>query len=453
MDNVFVSYGHADADWVRTLAENLHNSGLEVFFDEWRIGPGDVLIHKLDEGILTSRSGILVVSPESLSRPYVQMEYAAMMTRAVEGKQRLIPVLLKDAELPPFMATLVYVAFRDADGPDYRDRVTELIRRLKNEPLPPPRRTGELNLPPGSSYTTAGPRSVRLSIGRERTTLATASPDIFGPPPRPDIDVASLNWRLERARKGLGPTRDAAGAPSHSVAFEQTLEAIGTELANAFLPPNVTAALANAIAEAERLNVSLRLALDIAEPFADLPWETLRLPATGALALHPRVELYRRIASGKAPTITIPGPLRILVAIGSPEADNARGELLDMEAELRTHPRCDRRPAPRRQGVCPYSGAGHRRRDPCRAGRTQLSHPAHLLSRSPRRTDSRRFRRQGRPRHRQAPVRRSDPARTDVAAGGALRLFDRVGFRERRTVTGGVSLLLRARWSAAAFRR
>jgi len=68
MDNVFVSYGHTDVDWVRTLAENLHNSGLEVFFDEWRIGPGDVLIHKLDEGILTSRSGVLVVSPESRNR-------------------------------------------------------------------------------------------------------------------------------------------------------------------------------------------------------------------------------------------------------------------------------------------------------------------------------------------------------------------------------------------------
>jgi len=107
--DVFVSYGHADADWVRTLATNLHNSGLEVFFDEWNIGSGDVLIHKLDEGILTSRSGILVVSPESLSRPYVQTEYAAMMQRAVAGKQLLIPLLFKDAELPPFLATRVYV--------------------------------------------------------------------------------------------------------------------------------------------------------------------------------------------------------------------------------------------------------------------------------------------------------------------------------------------------------
>jgi hypothetical protein len=99
--DVFISYAHADADWVRTLAENLDNSGLQVFYDEWDIVAGDVLIHKLDEGILKSRNGVLIVSPTSLSRPYVQEEYAAMMTRAIAGKQRLIPVLLKDAEIHP----------------------------------------------------------------------------------------------------------------------------------------------------------------------------------------------------------------------------------------------------------------------------------------------------------------------------------------------------------------
>jgi hypothetical protein len=69
----------------------------------------------------------------------------------------------------------------------------------------------------------------------------------------------------------------------------------------------------------------------------DLPWETLRLP-TGiprALILHPRVMFYRRVlVEGPSTAISIPGPLRILVAIGSPEAQNVRGELLDMEAEL-----------------------------------------------------------------------------------------------------------------------
>src|SRR5439155_372939 len=117
MFDVFISYGHQDQAWVRTLAENLYRAGLEVFYDEWEIGPGDVLVHRLDEGIRTSRSGMLVVSPASLARPWVMEEYAAMLTRAVADQQRLIPVLLGEAELPPFLATRVWVDFRHADGP------------------------------------------------------------------------------------------------------------------------------------------------------------------------------------------------------------------------------------------------------------------------------------------------------------------------------------------------
>ena len=49
--DVFVSYAHVDREWVRVLAENLHQSGLKVFYDEWEIAPGDVLVHKLDAGI------------------------------------------------------------------------------------------------------------------------------------------------------------------------------------------------------------------------------------------------------------------------------------------------------------------------------------------------------------------------------------------------------------------
>jgi hypothetical protein len=83
--DVFISYARADQDWVRTLATNLHNLGLDIFFDEWEIGPGDVLVHRLDAGLLRSRTGVLVVSPAALARPWVQNEYAAMMMRAVEG--------------------------------------------------------------------------------------------------------------------------------------------------------------------------------------------------------------------------------------------------------------------------------------------------------------------------------------------------------------------------------
>ncbi|MCU0894581.1 MAG: CHAT domain-containing protein, partial [Rhodospirillales bacterium] len=91
------------------------------------------------------------------------------------------------------------------------------------------------------------------------------------------------------------------------------------------------------MAEAERLGCPLELALHVEDALAGLPWETLRLSAHALpLTLHPRVHLYRRLPSqGAATAIAISPPLRILVAIASPEAQNPRGQLLDMEAELR----------------------------------------------------------------------------------------------------------------------
>jgi hypothetical protein len=132
LHDVFISYAHADRDWVRSLAADLLRAGLKVGFDEWSVEPGDALPHRLDE-LLKSRHGVLVVSPASLASKWVREEYAAMLTRTVAGKRRLIPVLLKDAELPPLLASRVYVDFRDAAGVDYEAKLAELVRALTGQ--------------------------------------------------------------------------------------------------------------------------------------------------------------------------------------------------------------------------------------------------------------------------------------------------------------------------------
>ena len=77
--DVFISYGHADADWVRTLAENLYQSGLEVFFDEWDVGPGDVVVHRLDAGIR---------QPQRHPRRLARLTVAALGARGVRRDAR-----------------------------------------------------------------------------------------------------------------------------------------------------------------------------------------------------------------------------------------------------------------------------------------------------------------------------------------------------------------------------
>ena len=79
---------------------------------------------------------------------------------------------------------------------------------------------------------------------------------------------------------------------------------------------------------------SLRLAVQVDDPdLADLPWETLVLPGQDTpLVLQPGVQLHRAVAVADPVAVPVPGPLRILAVVASP--DHGGGELLDYEAEL-----------------------------------------------------------------------------------------------------------------------
>jgi tetratricopeptide (TPR) repeat protein/predicted nucleic acid-binding protein len=344
---VFISYGHEDAAWVRTLAENLERAGVRTFFDEWEIGPGDVLVHRLEAGLRTSRNGILVISPASVGRPWVQQEYAVMVDQAVAGTQRLIPVLLGEVELPPFAATRGWVDFRGADGPEYQRRFGELVAALKGKRPARPEADGRLVWPAGTGVRPEGARRAMLQIGAEQTVLAVdGEREMRGRPAGPTRELETRVWQAQRARRrrladGEAMLRAVERQPDvDGSGVQQRLLEVGLGLAEAFLPQPVQAALAQAVADAVRTNSALRLGVEVAEAaWADLPWETLTLrDSARPLVLEPRVELYRAVPDlGATPAMAIRGPLRILVVIGSPDQGDRdeRGELLDYEAELR----------------------------------------------------------------------------------------------------------------------
>lgn len=141
--DAFISYAHDDANWVRILAENLHRLGLDVFFDEWEVDAGAVVSARLDEGLRNSRSGMLVVSKSSVSRPWVLEEYSALLKRSVEQGQRLIPILIEEAEMPPMLATRRWIDFRGLRHQRYGAAVRELAAALRGKrPKRPPRGGG-----------------------------------------------------------------------------------------------------------------------------------------------------------------------------------------------------------------------------------------------------------------------------------------------------------------------
>lgn len=97
--DVFLSHNQADKPRVRKLAERLKGAGVRVWFDEWNVGPGDIIALKVDEGLDQSRVLVLCLSPKALASGWVALERSTAIHRdPANAGRRFIPLLLADCD-------------------------------------------------------------------------------------------------------------------------------------------------------------------------------------------------------------------------------------------------------------------------------------------------------------------------------------------------------------------
>ena len=93
MYDVFTCHASEDKDdVVRPLAAALREAGLQVWYDEYELGIGSSLRRKIDEGIATSRFGVVVLSEAFFGKGWSEYELDGLVTRAVSGEQIILPV-------------------------------------------------------------------------------------------------------------------------------------------------------------------------------------------------------------------------------------------------------------------------------------------------------------------------------------------------------------------------
>lgn len=92
--DVFICHASEDKDdFVRPLAERLRLHHLEVWYDEFSLKIGDSLSQKIDEGLLRSRFGIVVLSANFFKKPWAKRELSGLISREmVEGISLILPV-------------------------------------------------------------------------------------------------------------------------------------------------------------------------------------------------------------------------------------------------------------------------------------------------------------------------------------------------------------------------
>jgi TIR domain len=138
---VFVSHASEDKDrFVRAFATQLREKGIEAWVDEWEIYPGDSLVRKIYEaGIRAAQAVLIVLSRNSVDKPWVKDELDVSVIRRIEEGMRIIPLVLDDCAIPTALRATLHVKIPDLNNFDAQlSRVVDtLYGRSEKPPLGP----------------------------------------------------------------------------------------------------------------------------------------------------------------------------------------------------------------------------------------------------------------------------------------------------------------------------
>jgi hypothetical protein len=113
MNSVFISYSSKDRAFATRLASDLKAKGLRVWFDQWELKVGDSLISKISSGVSSNDYLVVVLSKSSIASEWVRKELnAALMRELTEKRVVVLPVLIENCQIPPFLSDKVYADFR-----------------------------------------------------------------------------------------------------------------------------------------------------------------------------------------------------------------------------------------------------------------------------------------------------------------------------------------------------
>jgi len=103
---VFLSFGWEDHQLAEKVAKELMKNGIDTWWAEWEIQSGDSLRQRIDEGLGVCTHFVVLLSKESIEKPWVKQEMDAGLVRMLDEKCKFIPLRyeLPPSELPPLLS-------------------------------------------------------------------------------------------------------------------------------------------------------------------------------------------------------------------------------------------------------------------------------------------------------------------------------------------------------------
>ncbi|OGW38265.1 MAG: hypothetical protein A2Y97_04585 [Nitrospirae bacterium RBG_13_39_12] len=91
--DAFICHASEDKeDFVRPLANALHDKGMNIWYDEFSLKVGDSLRRSIDLGLKKSKYGIVVLSPIFFKKDWPQKELDGLTALEVDGRKIILPI-------------------------------------------------------------------------------------------------------------------------------------------------------------------------------------------------------------------------------------------------------------------------------------------------------------------------------------------------------------------------
>lgn len=127
MKSIFICHASQDKPFVRKLTKHLEKHGLHTWVDEQEIRVGESLQDKIEFAIRNADKFLVVLSKQSLKRPWVRRELKSAIGMELKNKSIFImPAVIDNVKIPLFIEDIKYANFKD----DFHAGVTELLKSL-----------------------------------------------------------------------------------------------------------------------------------------------------------------------------------------------------------------------------------------------------------------------------------------------------------------------------------
>jgi hypothetical protein len=130
MSSIFLCHSSKDKPFVKSLASKLAAEEIKVWVDEAEIKKGDSLSEKIGSAIDEMSCFAVILSNNSIGSQWVNRELQVVIEKElVEKRVIILPLLLNEVDLPPFLRNKKYANFADVDRFD--ESYEQLLKILK----------------------------------------------------------------------------------------------------------------------------------------------------------------------------------------------------------------------------------------------------------------------------------------------------------------------------------